>query len=209
MASFVSVNTILEAAAAAFDVEPRALRTPRRGGLQVIQARKAACLLARDLTDQTYEQVGRSIGMRDHTTILHAVRAAEAKSVSDPDFAMRMAAARTAIRLVSQSELSRLLADPDAVAIAHRLCADPVREATRVSTLETLALAVRLLSLEDLAGGSFVLLAKIAAAPAGSDLAALREQHAALIEAMAETLASLGYADPEAKPEEAKETLHV
>lgn len=206
--SFVSISTILEAVSAAFGVSIRDLRSSRQ--LRAFAgARQAACLLAYELTEQSFPQIGRSIGMRDHTTILYSVRTAQARCRDDADFAEKVQGARAAIRLIAHSELARLLRDPNALAVAHRICADPLRQATRVSTLETIALAVHLLSLDDVAGGAFVLLKKIAAAPAVSKVAELREQHAALIEAMTETLASIGYADPEAQPEEAKETLHV
>lgn len=78
-----------------------------------------------------------------------------------------------------------------------------------MSTLETLALAVRLLALEDIAGGMFVLLAKMADAPEGSDIHRLRHDNQALIEAITETLASLGYAEPNQPAPEVQETPHV
>jgi chromosomal replication initiator protein len=208
-AIYITVSTVLEAVAATFDLSVMELRSPRRGSKLLWMARAAACLLARDLTEKTYLQIGHSLGLRDHTTILHAVRKGETYCKTDPEFAAKVAAARTAIQVVARSQLARLLDDPDPVAVARRLCADPIREATQVSTLETLALAVRLLTLEDIAGGAFVLLGKMFDAPEGSDIHRLRQDNQALIEAITETLASLGYGEPGQPTPEAKETLHV
>lgn len=195
---FVSISTILECVAVAFDVTARDLRSMRRSG-EVAHARSAACLLARELTGQSYPQIGRSLGCRDHTTIMVAVETAEKRCQADPIFKEKVQAARGAIIIIAQSELYRLLRDPDAVATAERVCGDPVRQATRISTLESIAMAVRLLTLEDVAGGAYQMLAhfdELAAKPAGPRADALRRSLKTITETLSSTLASLGYAVP-------------
>ncbi len=66
------ITEILDAAAAEFGVEPRALverdRTPT-----VAIARQIAMYLARELTEHSLPEIGRGIGGRSHTTVIHAV----------------------------------------------------------------------------------------------------------------------------------------
>ena len=50
---------------------------------RVVRARGVAMLLARQLTDESLEQVGRHFGNRDHTTVLHACRKTESLIVTD------------------------------------------------------------------------------------------------------------------------------
>src|SRR5439155_26942497 len=55
----------------------------RRTG--VVQARSLAMYLARRLTDESLDQVGKHYGGRDHTTVLHAYRKTEALLKNDPE----------------------------------------------------------------------------------------------------------------------------
>lgn len=45
--------------------------------------RQVAMYLARDMTNQSYPQIGRMFGNRDHTTVLYAYRKVCARMVSD------------------------------------------------------------------------------------------------------------------------------
>lgn len=51
---------------------------------RVVRARGVAMLLARQLTGESLEQVGRHFGNRDHTTVLHACRKTESLIEKDP-----------------------------------------------------------------------------------------------------------------------------
>lgn len=51
---------------------------------RIVRARGVAMLLARQLTDESLEQVGRHFGNRDHTTVLHACRKTESLIENDP-----------------------------------------------------------------------------------------------------------------------------
>lgn len=200
MPNFVSVNTIVHACSVVFDVSIREIRSPRLQK-RTIDARFAACLLAYELTEMSYPQIGRILG-RDHTTIIDAVHECRRRCETDQEYAQAVDDARQAIKLIASSDLARLLDDPDAIKTAQRLCDNPFREATRVSTLEAVAMAVRLLALEDVAGTVVQLIGHLS-----SDI---RANHQPQIDAIEATLAQLGYAAPDheiAPP--AKETIHV
>ena len=71
-----SLDAIAKASAKTFSVTLKDLRGPSRRR-SVVTARGAAMYLARQLTDQSLEQIGRHFGGRDHTTVLHACRKTE------------------------------------------------------------------------------------------------------------------------------------
>lgn len=194
----VTVNLILHCCAEVFGVTVREMKAMRRRAAPGL-ARSAACLLARDLTEFSYPQVGRTIGMRDHSTIMSAVRAAERLRGEDAEFSANIEAARALIVDAASRELREDLHDLDATAIAARVCNDPLNAPTRVSVNEIGALAVRLLGLEDAACSAFDLLLHIddlATTPAGPRADALRDNIAAITETLSSALTSLGYAIP-------------
>lgn len=78
-----SIGEILDAAADEFGVERQALiardRRPAVAG-----ARQVAMYLARELTAHSLPEIGRGIGGRSHTTVLHAVNRVSAALGNDP-----------------------------------------------------------------------------------------------------------------------------
>jgi hypothetical protein len=74
-------TAIVTAVADAFGVTAEELlgRSRRR---ELVGPRQAAMALCRELTDLSYPAIARAFGDRDHTTVLHAVRAARRPSVS-------------------------------------------------------------------------------------------------------------------------------
>ncbi len=50
----------------------------------VAQARQVAMFLARELTDHSLPEIGRGIGGRNHTTVLHAVNSVSSQVRTDP-----------------------------------------------------------------------------------------------------------------------------
>lgn len=197
MPANVTVNLILHCCAEVWGVTVRDMKAMRRRAEPGL-ARTAACYLARELTEYSYPTVGRSIGMRDYSTIMAAVRSAERRIGEDAEFAAKVAAARTLIEDAGARELREELLDLDATSIAARICDDPLNAPTRVSVNDIGALAVRLLGLEDAACCAFELLLHIddlATTPAGPRADALRANIAAITDTLSRTLTSLGY-DP-------------
>lgn len=189
---FISVRLIVMAAAAAFEITENELRAFRRRG-DSFRARAAACLLAREMTGKSYPQVGRSLGHRDHTTIMHAEERAEQMRRDDPDFAVRYEAAKMAVKTVANSKLAELIREDAASEVAARICTNP-SQADRVSTLQIISMAVRLVTLEELAADALRMLADVDLLVEQKEPAArLRNDLSARITAITESLAELGY----------------
>ncbi len=73
---------IQEAACRHFELSPEEIVSPSRA-VRVAWPRQVAMYLARELTDESLPAIGRHFGRRDHTTVLHAVRRAEQKMITD------------------------------------------------------------------------------------------------------------------------------
>lgn len=69
----ISIANIIDVTARHFGVSYADIISPRRT-LAVILPRQIASYLAKMLTTRTLPQIGRRMGGRDHTTILHSVR---------------------------------------------------------------------------------------------------------------------------------------
>ena len=76
------LSEILDAAAHEFGVEREALLARDRRPA-VAEARQVAMYLARELTEHSLPEIGRGIGGRNHTTVLHAVNRIGAAIRSD------------------------------------------------------------------------------------------------------------------------------
>jgi chromosomal replication initiator protein len=76
------IGEILDAAAQEFGVEREALLARDRRPT-VAAARQVAMFLARELTEHSLPEIGRGVGGRNHTTVLHAVNRVSAAMHSD------------------------------------------------------------------------------------------------------------------------------
>jgi chromosomal replication initiator protein len=76
------LHEILAAAARYFRISQAQIKSSSRRQSIVI-ARALAIYLARELTDASYKQIGRALGGRDHTTIMHNYRKIERIRASD------------------------------------------------------------------------------------------------------------------------------
>ena len=77
------LKQIIAVTARYFGVTQAALTGPSRR-TSLVAARNAAVYLARRLTGASYAQIGRSLGGRDHTTIMHAQRRLAEELTADP-----------------------------------------------------------------------------------------------------------------------------
>ena len=77
------IAEIIDAAASEFGVERQALLARDRRP-SVSTARQVAMYLARELTGHSLPEIGRGMGGRSHTTVLHAVNRINAAMSSDP-----------------------------------------------------------------------------------------------------------------------------
>ena len=88
VADSCGIGEILDAAAQEFGVEREALLARDRRPA-VATARQVAMFLARELTEHSLPEIGRGVGGRNHTTVLHGVNRVSAAMRSDE--AVRMA----------------------------------------------------------------------------------------------------------------------
>jgi len=77
------LSEIVDAAAQEFDVTRESLLARDRRPA-VATARQVAMYLARELTEHSLPEIGRGIGGRNHTTVLHAVNRVSAEMRTDP-----------------------------------------------------------------------------------------------------------------------------
>jgi chromosomal replication initiator protein len=77
------LDTIVEATASEFQVS-RAELLARDRRPEVAFARQVAMFLARELTDHSLPEIGRGLGGRNHTTVLHALRRIDDSIRQDP-----------------------------------------------------------------------------------------------------------------------------
>ncbi|MBK5957423.1 hypothetical protein CCR97_04260 [Rhodoplanes elegans] len=209
----VTLKMIVNAVAWAFDVPAHMIAYNRRAK-EYVTARQAVCWLARELTPLSMPEIGRRLGDRDHTTILHAIGRAQGRLDTDDDFAERVGQARQMVMRTSGGD--KRWRDADPVEAASRVM-DGVapREAGRLSIDEIVAVAARLLDLEDVAATTYQLLAQLDElarlrsrafdSEARLRMAQLAASSAALSDALADALQGLGYeyAEP---PEPDQET---
>jgi chromosomal replication initiator protein len=81
----VTVDDIQRRVAEVFGVKPHDLRAKTRTKA-VAFPRQVAMYIARHLTSESYADIGRGFGGKDHTTVLHAVHKIDALLQDDPKF---------------------------------------------------------------------------------------------------------------------------
>ena len=89
----ITVSTILKAVAMEFGVTELDIKSTRRHA-DVVLPRHVAMYLARRLTSHSMSMIGRTLGDRDHTTVLTGVRRAEARIQACPDLAFAVTSLR-------------------------------------------------------------------------------------------------------------------
>jgi len=99
-----TVEQIQEQAAATFGISRAELVGPTRAATP-LRARQIAILLTREKTDLSLPQIGRLYGGRDHSTVLNALRRAEAMLSADSELADQVNNLRSNIHKASDSAL--------------------------------------------------------------------------------------------------------
>ena len=88
---------IIAAVARHFGLSQKDLKSQSRKQ-SIVTARAVAIFLARELSDASYEQIGRALGGRDHTTIIHSYRKIERARLQDPTIQEAIGQVTRAIR---------------------------------------------------------------------------------------------------------------
>jgi chromosomal replication initiation ATPase DnaA len=102
--AIIPIGAILSACAVFYDVPISSLFAEHRSK-DVVKTRQIAMYLAKELTPRSLPDIGRRIGGRDHTTVLHGVRKIAALIKSDPGLAAELATVRA--RIVGRIEGGR------------------------------------------------------------------------------------------------------
>lgn len=90
------IDFIINAVARNFGLSKLDIRSQRRTAKEVIP-RQLAAFLCRELTSRSLPEIGRRLGGKDHTTILHAIKRTGERITSDMDFAARYEALKREI----------------------------------------------------------------------------------------------------------------
>lgn len=78
-----TINQVIAITCVFYDISAVEIISQRRNA-SLVRARHVACYLAKTLTPKSFPEIGRRLGNRDHTSIMHAVRSIEAKLTTEP-----------------------------------------------------------------------------------------------------------------------------
>ena len=89
MRKTVSADGIRDIVAESFDLDPDLLIGKSRKR-PIVDARQVAMFFCKRLTQPSLEAIGRRFGGRDHSTVIHACRAVQARIDTDPGFMVQV-----------------------------------------------------------------------------------------------------------------------
>jgi chromosomal replication initiator protein len=82
--NFISIEEVIRTVAKHYGLKPTDLKSPKRAK-PMTQARQIAMYLCRELTNESFPEIGSRFGGRDHATVIHAVNKVAAQLEADPD----------------------------------------------------------------------------------------------------------------------------
>ncbi len=80
----ITIERIIEEVARTFEVTAKDIKSPKRAA-QISQARQVSMYVVREVTNLSYEEIGKEFG-RDHSTAIYAVQQVERNMKKRPDF---------------------------------------------------------------------------------------------------------------------------
>lgn len=81
-----AINTYCELVGKVLHVAPATLIENQRRGRRVSEARQLVMALVRATTRLSFQEIGEGLGGRDHTTVIHGVRATHKRIKRDEQF---------------------------------------------------------------------------------------------------------------------------
>lgn len=105
-----SLMDIVVIVAEHFDMSPKIILSQRRSR-DVCDPRQVMMYLAKQLTTHSLPAIGRRLGGRDHTTVLHAVQRIEARRRDEPDLNEHLVAIEAAITKLFGDDASEVSAN--------------------------------------------------------------------------------------------------
>jgi chromosomal replication initiator protein len=96
MVEYRPIARIQATVALSYAIRVEHMKSPCRWR-RVAWPRQVAMYLTRELTHHSLPMIGHHFGERDHTTVLHAIRAVQRRMVADPLYAADVTALRQAL----------------------------------------------------------------------------------------------------------------
>ena len=93
----ITVSLVKATVAKFYKLTPAQLEGPRRTR-NLVYPRQAAMYLAKTLTPNSFPQIGKMFGGRDHTTVMHAVRQVEQRRIAVPALQEELTAITAALK---------------------------------------------------------------------------------------------------------------
>ena len=103
-----TISECLDAVSRAWGVSEADLQGPCREA-RVVRPRQAFMLMAREKSGACYQRIGRALGGRDHTTIMHGCERALEFLTHDADFAARFTTARHVLDLTAAAPIDHAI----------------------------------------------------------------------------------------------------
>jgi chromosomal replication initiator protein len=82
--SYISMEEVIRAVAKHYGLKPADLKSPKRAK-PITRARQIAMYLCRELTSESFPEIGSRFGGRDHATVIHGVNKISSQLEVDPD----------------------------------------------------------------------------------------------------------------------------
>lgn len=79
----VTINNIIEQVGKAFGISPADIRSEKKKA-DITNARQFAMYVIREITNLTYEEIGKEFGGKKHSTVIYSLEAAESKMEDNP-----------------------------------------------------------------------------------------------------------------------------
>ncbi len=79
----VTINNIIEQVGKAFGVSPEDIKSDKKK-MEISQARQVAMYVMREITNLTYEDIGKEFGGKKHSTVIYSLESAESKMEENP-----------------------------------------------------------------------------------------------------------------------------
>lgn len=98
------ISDIQKLVADRFEISPKEMTSARRSWI-VSHPRQVAMFLSRRLTKRSLPQIGRQFGNRDHSTVIHALRAVEARMEDDIDLSAAVRELAVSIRADAEARI--------------------------------------------------------------------------------------------------------
>jgi hypothetical protein len=189
----LSMRNIVDMAAQYFEVSVVELLSPRREA-RVVRARSVAMFAARTLLPRSYPEIGRAIGNRDHTSVLHACQSVERQMQESEEYAAIVGEFLTICRAATP------IGPPDT---------DPYDMALKVLNRPGLATNVSINTIRDFAAIISASIADAAEKSAADELEALRSAFNAIVPALGEFVLAFGAVNVASPRAEARATAQL